>query len=126
MHAHIGSLAVHKVTTTHIIQQYNIVMHSYPSYNAEGFGAWDNSSCRVLNETDTEVTCGCDHLTHFAILLVSTTLQETLLMVLFFLHYSSCYKLYWYFLAQSITHCSTAGCLSIQLVCHVSPLVSPV
>ena len=39
--------------------------------NAEGFGIWDNSSCRVLHETEVEVMCGCDHLTHFAILLVS-------------------------------------------------------
>ena len=43
----------------------------YITFNAEGFGAWDSSSCRVLAEIDTEVTCGCDHLTHFAILLVS-------------------------------------------------------
>ena len=40
------------------------------TYDAEGFGAWDNSSCRVLEENDTDVECGCDHLTHFAILLV--------------------------------------------------------
>ena len=41
------------------------------SYNAGGSGAWDGSNCRVLNETAEEVECGCDHLTHFAILLVS-------------------------------------------------------
>ena len=41
------------------------------SYNAGGSGAWDSRNCRVLNETDEEVECGCDHLTHFAILLVS-------------------------------------------------------
>ena len=41
------------------------------SYNAGGSGAWDGCNCRVLNETVEEVECGCDHLTHFAILLVS-------------------------------------------------------
>ena len=40
-----------------------------------GFGAWDGSNCRVLRETDEEVECGCDHLTHFAILLVSNSIQ---------------------------------------------------
>ena len=54
----------------YITPQYNICTLSYPP-PTEGFGAWDNSSCRVLTETDTEVTCGCDHLTHFAILMVS-------------------------------------------------------
>ena len=49
---------------------YNIFM-CISSYNAGGSGAWDSSSCRVLNETAEEVECGCDHLTHFAILLVS-------------------------------------------------------
>ena len=39
--------------------------------HADGFGAWDSHNCRVLNETAEEVECGCDHLTHFAILLVS-------------------------------------------------------
>ena len=40
-----------------------------------GFGAWDSRNCRVLSETAEEVQCGCDHLTHFAILLVRTGLQ---------------------------------------------------
>ena len=39
--------------------------------NTDGFGAWDGRNCRVLSETVEEVECGCDHLTHFAILLVS-------------------------------------------------------
>ena len=41
----------------------------------DGFGAWDGRNCRVLRETDEEVDCGCDHLTHFAILLVSDSIQ---------------------------------------------------
>ena len=45
-------------------------------YIAEGFGAWDSRNCRVLNENETNVQCGCDHLTHFAILLVSDIFQE--------------------------------------------------
>ena len=61
-------------------------------HNVEGFGAWDSSSCRVLNETAEEVECGCDHLTHFAILLVSDifeggyTQDATLLVELSVLH----------------------------------------
>ena len=41
------------------------------SNTADGFGAWDSRNCRVIYETAEEVECGCDHLTHFAILLVS-------------------------------------------------------
>ena len=41
----------------------------------DGFGAWDGRNCRVLRETEEEVECGCDHLTHFAILLVSDSTQ---------------------------------------------------
>ena len=41
------------------------------SNNADGFGAWDSRNCQLINETAEEVECGCDHLTHFAILLVS-------------------------------------------------------
>ena len=55
---------------TEITQKCNVCTPILPS-NAEGFGAWDGSNCRVLNETAEEVECGCDHLTHFAILLVS-------------------------------------------------------
>ena len=46
------------------------------SYNAGGSGAWDSRNCRVLNETAEEVECGCDHLTHFAILLVSDIFER--------------------------------------------------
>ena len=36
-----------------------------------------------MEETNTEVECGCDHLTHFAILLVSDgLLTETILLVI--------------------------------------------
>ena len=41
-----------------------------------GFGAWDSRNCRVLSENKENVTCGCDHLTHFAILLVSNSSQN--------------------------------------------------
>ena len=44
---------------------------------SDGFGAWDSRNCRVLRETAEEVDCGCDHLTHFAILLVSDTTVQT-------------------------------------------------
>ena len=46
----------------------------------------------MLNETEEEVECGCDHLTHFAILLVSDILEggytqaATLLVELSVLH----------------------------------------
>ena len=43
--------------------------------NAGGYGVWDSRNCRILSETAEEVKCGCDHLTHFAILLVSGSLQ---------------------------------------------------
>ena len=48
---------------------------SYCILCVDGFGAWDSRNCRVLRETAEEVDCGCDHLTHFAILLVRTSSQ---------------------------------------------------
>ena len=35
-----------------------------------GFGNWLDRGCWVMDETNQTVTCGCDHLTNFAILLV--------------------------------------------------------
>ena len=37
----------------------------------EGRGDWSSRGCVVVNETADEVTCQCDHLTSFSILLVS-------------------------------------------------------
>lgn len=37
---------------------------------ADGSGGWNPSGCYVLNATDNETVCGCNHLTSFAILLV--------------------------------------------------------
>ena len=37
----------------------------------ESFGSWDDSGCELVNETDTTVVCKCNHLTHFALLMVS-------------------------------------------------------
>ena len=52
-------------------------IHTYVEY----YGAWDGSNCRVLRETDEEVECGCDHLTHFAILLVSDTQHRSMMSI---------------------------------------------
>ena len=37
----------------------------------DGFGAWSQSGCNVSNETDSIITCQCNHLTPFGVLLVS-------------------------------------------------------
>ena len=36
-----------------------------------GFGDWSARGCAVVNESEEDVLCECDHLTNFAILLVS-------------------------------------------------------
>ena len=38
----------------------------------EGFGDWSSRGCSVAMETEEMVTCECDHLTNFAILMVSS------------------------------------------------------
>ena len=60
---------------------------SYTVYSLGGFGAWDSRNCRVLKETEEEVECGCDHLTHFAILLVSDSTHRD---AFYFAVYRSC------------------------------------
>ena len=35
------------------------------------YGDWSSYGCEVLNENTDSVTCGCNHLTTFALLLVS-------------------------------------------------------
>ena len=52
--------------------KYSDIFSFICTMHVDGFGAWDSHNCRVLNETADKVECGCDHLTHFAILLVST------------------------------------------------------
>ena len=50
-----------------------IIMHGLLSFLLDGFGNWSDRGCWVVNETEEDVTCACDHLTNFAILLVSLT-----------------------------------------------------
>ena len=39
--------------------------------NVDYYGNWSSYGCKVLNEDTDSVTCGCNHLTTFALLLVS-------------------------------------------------------
>ena len=39
-------------------------------YFAGGFGGWSTRGCFLREESDTNATCECDHLTNFGILLV--------------------------------------------------------
>ncbi|XP_034463392.1 adhesion G-protein coupled receptor G2-like [Hippoglossus hippoglossus] len=58
-----------------------------------GSGGWNESGCSVLNSTDNMTTCGCNHLTSFAILLdlsrqhLTDPLQAT---ILTFITYIGC------------------------------------
>ena len=36
-----------------------------------GFGGFSATGCRLIAETETDAVCECDHLTSFALLLVS-------------------------------------------------------
>lgn len=38
-----------------------------------GAGGWSSEGCTVLNHTETETICGCNHLTSFGVLLVRET-----------------------------------------------------
>ncbi len=41
-----------------------------------GYGGWSGRGCVLVNETENEVMCECDHLTNFAILLVSHLISD--------------------------------------------------
>ena len=49
------------------MRDYNDIMF----LSLEGFGDWSSRGCRVAMETEEMVACECDHLTNFAILMVS-------------------------------------------------------
>ena len=42
-------------------------------YFAGGFGGWSTRGCFLREESDTNATCECDHLTNFGILLVHSS-----------------------------------------------------
>ena len=46
--------------------------HSFTHFLLDGYGEWSSLNCQVAEENDTSVVCECNHLTNFAILLVST------------------------------------------------------
>lgn len=46
------------------------VIHFAPVITLDGFGGWDSRGCRVISDSAEATQCGCDHFTHFAILLV--------------------------------------------------------
>ena len=49
-----------------------VIAYCLMVYNtAGGFGDWSTRGCAVVNESEEDVICECDHLTNFAILLVS-------------------------------------------------------
>ncbi|XP_055004810.1 adhesion G-protein coupled receptor G2 isoform X2 [Boleophthalmus pectinirostris] len=58
-----------------------------------GSGGWNSKGCSVLNSTDTETICGCNHLTSFGILLdptrgeITSRVQAT---ILTFITYIGC------------------------------------
>lgn len=41
-----------------------------------GKGGWNSSGCFFLNKTDNELKCSCNHLTSFAVLMVSINMSE--------------------------------------------------
>ncbi|XP_072514997.1 uncharacterized protein [Salminus brasiliensis] len=51
----------------------------------DGFGGWNTKGCSVLNRTENETVCGCNHLTSFGVLLdisgqgITSRLQATIL-----------------------------------------------
>ncbi|KAF7670279.1 hypothetical protein LDENG_00299810 [Lucifuga dentata] len=59
----------------------------------DGLGGWNPNGCSVLNSTDNETICGCNHLTSFAILLdlsrqpITSRIQAT---ILTFITYIGC------------------------------------
>ena len=42
----------------------------------DGYGAWSTDGCRLVSESKTEAVCACNHLTQFALLVVSPFLTH--------------------------------------------------
>ena len=42
----------------------------------DGRGDWNTRGCMLVNETEDNVTCQCDHLTSFSMLLVSQCCRQ--------------------------------------------------
>ena len=58
---------LHNVTSLYMLKDNQSQVES-PC--AGGFGDWSTRGCTLVNETEEEAMCECDHLTNFAILLV--------------------------------------------------------
>lgn len=62
-----------------IVQQNNRTISSTTScvfwdfHENNGVGDWSEEGCKYAGATDDSVACECDHLTNFAVLMVSTT-----------------------------------------------------
>ena len=50
---------------------FHIATYSVIDNTVDGFGDWSTRGCVIVTETEEGVVCECDHLTNFAILLVS-------------------------------------------------------
>lgn len=66
-----------------------------------GLGGWNSNGCETRSISHLQTTCFCDHLTHFAVLLVSQGyFRQT--------EYGFKLELVWYFTTQTLSFCITA------------------
>ena len=52
----------------------------------ESFGGWDDSGCVLLSENQTTAVCQCNHLTHFALLLVCCATVQICTVFIFYIY----------------------------------------
>ena len=48
-----------------------LFLNSLFPFLIDGYGDWSSDGCNTSSGSDPQVTCNCDHLTNFAILLVN-------------------------------------------------------
>ena len=77
--------------------------------NSNSTGAWDTDGCVVKSSSETKVTCGCTHMSNFAVLMepVEVPLTDWAQIVLRIIYYTglgiSLLLLIWFFVALIIS-----------------------
>uniref|UniRef100_A0A8C6SX72 Si:dkey-259j3.5 n=1 Tax=Neogobius melanostomus TaxID=47308 RepID=A0A8C6SX72_9GOBI len=79
--------SVSNITITDLEDDVIIYLRNTQPVPVNGSGGWNPKGCHVQNITDNETICGCNHLTSFGILLVSSTTYTT---ILTFITYIGC------------------------------------
>lgn len=64
--------------SVHVQQIFGSAKCSYWDQSLDfGYGGWSSDGCQLVQETTDEATCHCTHLTNFAILVDTESVQST-------------------------------------------------